>query len=299
MSVRGGSRGTFAAHCVAGAAVLFTVSAGQAVAKTWSDRTWSDGAWSAGPSSPLLERAQFTADGRQDAPLAITPIRGIAGQEIPVSLELPANAGMMAQASQTFILVRNIPPAVRLSAGMANGRFWILPIKELDGLRLVAQPGTTGSFDLEFTLIGPNNKKIAQWIVRLELTSPDIAGRLPTIGALATVDSLPVDPPRPRPPAPSRSVSGDEEAVLLKRGRELLDQGGIAAARIIFEELGNKGSAEGALALARSYDPAYAVDPRLSAILPDMKKALIWYQRAQELGSGEARARLAEISPRR
>jgi hypothetical protein len=275
----------------ASAALLF-LGASPAVAETQLDV----------PSSRLLQLVQLKAEGHVAAQSAfnIAAIKGIAGQEIAVRVNLPQiREPATPNARQPFILVRNLPAGVRLTTGMANGRIWILPLKDLNRLHLIAQPGVVGSFALEFTLIGIGNEKLAQQSVALDLLSPNIADRVQTTGALAATEARPSEQRSQRSPPRTQGLTSEEERVLLARGRELVQQGGISAARIIFEELAQKGSAQGALALARSYDPAYIPDPRMSAVAADANKALMWYRRAEELGSDEARARLAEIAPGR
>ncbi len=83
---------------------------------------------------------------------------------------------------------------------------------------------------------------------------------------------------------------------MLARGKDLLQQGGIAAARIIFEDLATSGSAAGALALARSYDPAFVAASAASAPAPNLAEARKWYERAAELGKPDAKRRLTEIA---
>jgi TPR repeat protein len=56
------------------------------------------------------------------------------------------------------------------------------------------------------------------------------------------------------------------------------------------------GSAAGALALARSYDPAYVPKSAVSAPAPDLAEARKWYERAAELGDADAKRRLTEIA---
>jgi TPR repeat protein len=93
------------------------------------------------------------------------------------------------------------------------------------------------------------------------------------------------------PPLPA-----DEEEVLLRRSEELMQQGGIAAARLIYEELANRGSGRAALALAQTYDPAFIPPSATSAVKPDVEMALKWYERAAIYGSDEARQRIAVLS---
>jgi hypothetical protein len=284
-------RGRSAAHRLRATAALLALSATAATGQTLLDAALS-GATQFAQLSAGEQRVVSTFD--------VAAIAGVAGQEIPIQVNLPQASELIAAGGrQVFILVRNMPAGVRLTTGMENGRLWVLSLKDVDGLHLVAPRGMVGSFTLEFNLIGGGNKRLAQQTVPVDLVSPKIVGRIPTTGALAAIEG-PVNQERaPRAVRPVERLPSREEAVLLERGKELMRQGGIAAARIIFEELAQKGSAQGALELARSYDPASIPNSRVSAVAPDVEKALMWYRRAEELGSEEARARLATIAPAR
>ena len=94
---------------------------------------------------------------------------------------------------------------------------------------------------------------------------------------------------------PSRR-NHEEIAILLKRGKDLLDNGDLAAARLLLRRAAEAGSAEGALMLGTTFDPVEL--RRLGAIgaRPDLAKARQWYQRAAELGSSAASQQLADLS---
>jgi TPR repeat protein len=77
-----------------------------------------------------------------------------------------------------------------------------------------------------------------------------------------------------------------------------MQSGDIAAARLLFEELARKQSAKGARALAETYDPEVLKSVLIAGLRPDIEKAKKWYQRAAELGDGEAAARVSALSAR-
>src|SRR5258708_38775407 len=71
------------------------------------------------------------------------------------------------------------------------------------------------------------------------------------------------EPPAPPEPAvlpvsspPVPSLDREEIAALYKRGEQLIQQGDIAAARLMFARAASVGDARAALALGASYDPA-------------------------------------------
>lgn len=226
------------------------------------------------------------------------------GVEIPLSLRLPSPEQLKRAGSETgtFILVRNIPEGLLFSEGMPIGTNWIMSLPQSGRARLMARQGTVGSHRLEFLLIGPGNRVLAETSIVARPTQPKQKTAEPSNGfAEKPVAALSggTEPERPQPsPAVKPSVSREDEAILLSKGAELIGQGGIAAARLMFEELAQQGSSQGALAMARTYDPAYIAAAPTGSIVPDIPKALAWYKRAADLGSGEATVRLSQLGPR-
>jgi hypothetical protein len=115
----------------------------------------------------------------------------------------------------------------------------------------------------------------------------------------AATDPNPATNPAPLP-APSvakPAVALDENEIntLIRRGKNLLNDGDFAAARVLFERAANAGSAEAALALGSTYDPN--VIKRLGAIMvkPDIENARKWYQLAAARGSAAATLQLANL----
>jgi TPR repeat protein len=72
----------------------------------------------------------------------------------------------------------------------------------------------------------------------------------------------------------------------LNRGRQALQQGDVAAARLFFERAADAEIATAALELALTYDPDVIADPgaRLGTVTADRAQARAWYQRAEKLG---------------
>jgi len=82
---------------------------------------------------------------------------------------------------------------------------------------------------------------------------------------------------------------------LVKKGDEQLAEGNIAAARLFYERAADAGLAQGAMALAGTFDATELAQLGVRGIQPDPKQARRWYERAQQLGAGEAEERLRRI----
>jgi hypothetical protein len=122
----------------------------------------------------------------------------------------------------------------------------------------------------------------------IESPAPPAAASAPPAAALA--------PPAAAPePQPMVTLSQDEIASLLKRGRELIAAGDIASARLVLTHLADAGVAEASFVLAGTFDPTVLESLRIVGMRPDPAKARVWYSRAAEQGSVEARQRLQAL----
>jgi hypothetical protein len=124
------------------------------------------------------------------------------------------------------------------------------------------------------------------------VTSP-VPVTAPTAAQAATLAPVPPLRDNDRPPL---RFDSEEIATLIKRGKDLLANGDLAAARLLLRRAAEAGSAEGALMLGTTFDPVML--QRLGAIgaRPDLAKARQWYQRAAELGSSAASQQLAGLA---
>jgi hypothetical protein len=116
----------------------------------------------------------------------------------------------------------------------------------------------------------------------------------PAIQSPPPVVQQPAIVPPPEPAA--RSIDPDELTALLKRAKSMMDIGDIASARLLLERAAGAHEAKAALLLAQTYDPAVLGATDLRTITADPATARLWYQKAAEFGSEEARSRLAQMS---
>jgi TPR repeat protein len=84
----------------------------------------------------------------------------------------------------------------------------------------------------------------------------------------------------------------------LARGLQFLKDRDIASARLLLERAADGGSAEAALELAQTYDPALLPSLGVVGVVPDLEQARTWYRKAQELGSPAVAKRLQRLGGR-
>lgn len=89
-------------------------------------------------------------------------------------------------------------------------------------------------------------------------------------------------------------LNNEQAALLLQRGRDLLQAGNVTDARLAFEVLADRGDAEAALALATTFDQRAVHNA--AGVVPDDARARAWYRRAMELGSSEAKRALVRMA---
>ncbi|ANW05089.1 hypothetical protein [Bradyrhizobium icense] len=113
------------------------------------------------------------------------------------------------------------------------------------------------------------------------------------VAAVAPTAQEPV--PVTRETAPARRIDPEELATLLNRAKSLLSIGDITSARLLLERAADAQEAEAALMLAGTYDPQVLGGQDLRSVTPDPAQAKLWYQKAAQLGSADARRRLGQL----
>jgi TPR repeat protein len=94
--------------------------------------------------------------------------------------------------------------------------------------------------------------------------------------------------PEARPPA-------TDTAALVSRGDTLFGLRDIVSARLFYERAANAGNGQAAIRLGETFDPSFLARAGLNGVRGDPAVAVLWYQRARELGSREADILLTHI----
>jgi len=129
-------------------------------------------------------------------------------------------------------------------------------------------------FDREVTVMPPSSPSIAH--KQIDREQPVAALSLPAFA--------------------QRQLDREEVMVLLKRGKDLIANGDIAAARLVLQRAADANDAEAALALAATYDPYVLRGLKVYGFAADAEMARAWYERARELGSSAASQRLEMLT---
>jgi TPR repeat protein len=95
-----------------------------------------------------------------------------------------------------------------------------------------------------------------------------------------------------------RVLDPEEIELLMKKGEQFLAAGDVVTARIAFQRAAEAGDGNATVALGATYDPTELAKLAVVGISADVAKARSWYQKAEKLGSSEARGRLDVLAGR-
>ena len=242
--------------------------------------------------------ALVVGGGKQDQSAATTPEprlllrddRGETNEILPVGIEIDGNRAGVG------IVLSGLAPDSQLSTGSPLGvSGWRLDADQLEGLQIRPPRDFVGAMNLMVDLRLPGDRVADSKGLRLEWVART---KIQPAAAVAPAAAPPATVPQTPPAEPQTAalhLDPAEIAILLKRGQDTLNNGDLVAARLLLQRAAAAGSADGALALAQTFDPA--VIGRLGAIgvVADAAKAREWYQKAARLGSGLAAQQVANF----
>ncbi len=216
-----------------------------------------------------------------------------------------------------FVLIEGLPKAVALSTGrLFDSGIWAVKVSELGELKIVAMVNSTEEHDLVLSLKTLDGDVLAEFKTALRIT-PVTGGETADV-AIGEVRTAAVAPPvqpdegSAQPPisaTPSETAKADRQTVvpaapvlseedmqsillLMRKGSENIQQGKINVARLFYTRAADKGWADAAFSLARTYDEIELQKIGAIGVQPDPELAAKWYKRAVELGSTTAVAYL-------
>ena len=205
----------------------------------------------------------------------------------------------------SFVRVRGLPPTAALTEGysIAPGS-WAVSLAALPELKIMLPAGTTGRSEITVTLVSIDGSVLAESKAMLAISQRSERNLARDAGPPTSASILRagvgegaernVQPPQPG--IQTMAPQDRERAIrLVKKGDEQLAEGNISAARLFYERAADAGLAQGAMALAGTFDATELAQLGVRGIQPDPKQARRWYERAQQLGASDAEERLRRI----
>ena len=212
-----------------------------------------------------------------------------------------------------FVRVRGLPPAAALSDGhsIAPGVWAVSPVA-LPELKILLPPGAAGRSEIVVTLVAVDGSVLAETNATLAIaaarqsersqvrrdSSPPTTASILRAGAPLQMPPEAAEPngPAPKPSSQAITPQDRERALrLMKKGDAQLEDGNVAAARLFYERAADAGLAQGAMALAATFDATELARLKLRGVQPDPKEARRWYERARQLGASGVEERLRRL----
>lgn len=203
----------------------------------------------------------------------------------------------------SFVRIRGLPTAAVLSEGHSiSPGSWAVPLTGLGSLNITLPVGVQGRWDAVVALVTIEGtvlteSKTTVVVGPVQLIAPQLQAKEQPQTNVASLGQTPA--PIPNAPGPQPNSSERERALgLHSKGKELLEQGNIQPARMLFRRAAEQGLAESALALGGTYDPVELSKLRVLGLQPDVAAARRWYDTARKLGAAEAAERLRRLEGR-
>jgi hypothetical protein len=305
--------GVFAA--VAGGAVGFAVTKYDQISHTANDLY----AFAAG-FLPSDSEAMFTSTGQTTiskkpiaiASLAVSDVTGTLNSMIPLAL----NAEPAFENQELAIKITGLPASAYLTAGKKiSDNTWILKDGEENGINLFVPQSDTPKFDISVSAIETNTGELAAPVKEMTVAIDDVkvedqtalqitpASAPPettvipvTATQQETIESAPAPTASIAPITPIKPPLSAEVTGLLGKGDMLMKTGDLIIARQFYSRAFQMGAAEGAMGVAKTYDPTIFAEMKVQGITPDAAKAAEWYEKAKQAGVTEAEAALTTLS---
>ena len=168
------------------------------------------------------------------------------------------------------VVIGGLAAGSALSAGKEVApKTWRLSVEDLPGVSVTPPLGFVGIMDLTVELRLADNSVTDRKGLQLEWVGRGVTKWQP------------------------RQHDAAEIAQMLKKGDELMANGDVAAARLMYQRAAEAGEAAAAFALAETYDPLVLAK---GGIPPNAGLAQAWYRKARDLGSTQAPERLERLA---
>ena len=204
------------------------------------------------------------------------------GREVAFAALLPpSHAG--------YFLIRGLPAEAKLSTGRrSDSGTWLVKAQQAPVLTLALGATAAGDYPVEIYLLqsGDTPQARRSLVLRIESPVPTYDTGIDRGWTSALLDLVPAARAAEAPAIPADPTS------LQARAKRLLDEGDIAAARLLLHYLAERGEGEAAYELGRTYDRDMLAELGARGIDGDFARARGWYERAAQSGNAKAAERL-------
>jgi hypothetical protein len=241
---------------------------GSLVAPYESGPLKSPQAWIASAPPPATVQPKKDVRGLSVALTALETVQAEAGKEVPFSIAINSADPLPPRAT---INIEGMPEGATFSNGRSYGdTAWTLRPDEI-GADLRLRLPNVGQTDLRIDLLAADGELIASAFTHVNITTDPNAAFL------------------------LRPEERDRISDLMIHGHKMVEVGYLAGARAYFRRAAEAGSGDAAVALGDTYDPAFIESIGAHGIKADVAQARTWYERARELGSEAAKAKLERL----
>lgn len=304
--------GVFAA--VAGGAVGFAVTKYDQISNAANDIYAFAAGFMPGDSETMLTSTGQTTISKKPiaiASLAVSDVTGTLNSMIPLAL----NAEPAFENQELAIKITGLPASAYLTAGKKiSDNTWILKDGEEDGINLFVPQSNTPKFDISVSAIETNTGELAAPVKEMTVAIDDVKVEDETVLQITpasappetiipvkatqqeTIESAPAPTASIVPITPIKPPLSAEVTGLLGKGDMLMKTGDLIIARQFYSRAFQMGAAEGAMGVAKTYDPTVFAEMKVQGITPDAAKAAEWYEKAKQAGVTEAEAALTTLS---
>jgi len=252
-------------------------------------------------ASAGIQFATVTANRAAKSEPLLVPTRvdenaALFGESLPVSQVILATsdrplalAPLLPPSHARYLLLRGFPAEAKLSAGRrSDSGAWFVKDEEMHDLTLSVGGAAQGDYPIEVYLLdaGSAAQGRRSLVLRVGPAPQDYTVGPNMSWASALLDVMPT------PRAAEMPVAPAESAALLERAKRLLQEGDIAAARLLLLHLAERGEGEAAYELARTFDREILASLGARFMDGDPARAQGWYEQASQKGNAKAAERL-------
>ena len=309
--------GVFAA--VAGGTVGFAVTKYDQISQTATAALGFASTLLPGESDNLFNAKRETMISKKPiaiASLDVSDVTGTLNSMIPLAL----NAEPAFEDQKLAIKISGLPASAYLSAGKKlPDNTWLLKDGEENGINLFVSQSDKAKFDISVAAIETSTGELAAPVkemtvaiddanlagdtsladeTALQITpasAPPETGTVVQAKAVETI-TAPIAAPVAKTFEPIKPVVSAEVTGLLQKGDMLMKTGDLIIARQFYSRAFQMGAADGAMGVAKTYDPAIYAELKVQGITPDAAKAAEWYEKAKVAGITEADAALTSLT---